>query len=87
MTLIVTIAETYGKHDEIRSEHRTDDDLIAMSRAIRQAYGRGAYLHRDQGLAEYGIYGQIVRDVRNGVGWSAMTLTGTVRINIEPKEE
>lgn len=88
MPLIVTITQTYGERITHRSEHNTNEQGVAMDEAILKAYGKGAYLHRDLGLANIGIYGQIVRDLpNNGSGWRATTLTGRVVITIEPKEE
>jgi hypothetical protein len=81
----VTITELTGDRPVHRSEHQTDDETVALRRAIEKAYGRGAYLVPDAGL--HGLphrYGQIVRDMRSqGNGWQATCLTGRVSVRVE----
>ena len=78
----VTITECKTGGQEWVSEHRQRAD--AVDRACEKAFGKGAYLFVDNGLANIGLYGQIVRDMpRRSSGWQATCLTGRVKITVE----
>jgi hypothetical protein len=61
---------------------RTDSDQVAINRAILKHFGRKAGFHRDQGLSNIGMYGQITKPAPGqGNAWDCVT--GRVSIRVE----
>lgn len=83
--LTVTIRETGASGRSWSSAHRTDDPTVALDRAIRKVWGRGASWFPDHGLCHGPLgssthYGQIMR-------WVAVSqyssITGRVSVKID----
>lgn len=86
MTIIVTITECYGERKTSILRARTDNLYVAISRAIRKAYGARKYFCRDNGISigndalSGSQYGQIGHSVGN---WTTSLDTGRVCITAE----
>ncbi|GLR55205.1 hypothetical protein GCM10007923_64270 [Shinella yambaruensis] len=77
----VTIRQCYGDHTEWTSTHRTDDDQVAIERAIKRRFGVRAAFYEDNGLStESKKYGQIGHPTKWG---NASMDTGRVSIRVE----
>ena len=80
--LTVSISECHSGGKSWSHTARTNDKNVAVSRAIRKLFGRKAWFHRDSGLANLGMYGQVVEPAYKNPG-ANNCLTGRVRVTVE----
>jgi len=78
----VTISECKSNGKIWESRHKTENDELAIEKAIKKQFGENAGFHRDTGLADIGMYGQIAVPIGKQPGQSS-TITGRVRIDVE----
>lgn len=59
---------------------RTNDEKVAIERAVKKHFGRNAWFWRDNGLVNLGMYGQIAVPVKGDNG--STCVTGRVNISV-----
>ena len=77
--ITVTIEETSMEGAQWVSTHNTNDESIALERAISKHWGKSKYFHENRGLSDCGMFGQIVKYVKSLNASTA--LTGQVAIS------
>lgn len=88
MTTIITINELTSDREPRTWKPRAatiaglnEREIVAA--AVRRFYGVRAFLWRDEGLRDQGIFGQICKPVSPKWGGGNSCITGRVRIDIE----
>lgn len=78
----VTITLCYGEHTTFSSSHKTDDNEIALQRAIEKHFGKGKGFYMDNGISTRDSwYGQIGHKLK-GQNCASMD-TGRVSVRFE----
>jgi hypothetical protein len=79
----VDIVECSGQGHTFSGQYEAESDKDAAQAAIVAEYGAGSYLWRNNELAEIGLYGQIMKNLHGSTAWSARSLSGRVRLDVE----
>ena len=88
MTTTITINELCSDREPRTWKPRAStiaglNEAEIIEAAVRRFYGARAFLWRDEGLRDIGIYGQICEPVSPKWGGGNSCITGRVRVDIE----
>ena len=79
--MIVTITDCSASSNQWVHNSRTNDQTDAIDRAVKKSFGKNARFFADSGLANLGIYGQIVKKTSGATAYNC--ITGRMKINVD----
>ena len=81
--ITITITRTRSG-DTFQSNHRTDDEDIAIERAVTRRFGKSAFFHDDRSGGATRRFGQVMAEIKSsGAVWAARDVSGRVMVDVD----